>query len=124
MPRMGTALELEAERAQEFQDGPAIRPQRRLVLAPGLGVGQRLVDAAPSASRPFDDAPIDQEQEDRGPLMQGRPGPELRAGQVVLEMEPGITRGLFEQGEAVLVVAMSGVVGQSAGPVACQLIHE
>src|SRR5262249_58193617 len=101
---MGSALELEAERPQEFQDGPAMRPQRRLVMAPGLGVRQRLVDAPPAAGRPLDDAPVDQEEEDRGPLVQGRPGPELRAGQVVLEMETGIPGGLLEQGEAVLVV--------------------
>ena len=121
---MGAALELEAKGIQEFQDRPAVGPQRWLVLAPGFGVRQRLVDAAAAAGRPLDDAPVDQEQEYRGPLVQGRAGPELRAGQVVLEMEPGIAGGLLEEGEAVLIVMMSGVVGQSAGPVAGQLIHE
>src|SRR5262249_25534531 len=118
---MGTALELQAERAQEFEDRSAIRPQRWLILAPGFGGRQRLVDAPAAAGRPLDDAPVDQEQEYCGPLVQGRSGPELRAGQVVLEMEPGIAGGLLEEGEAMLVVVMSGVVGQSAGPVAGQL---
>ena len=38
LPRMGAALELEAEGPQEFEDRPAIGPQRRLVLGPGLRV--------------------------------------------------------------------------------------
>jgi hypothetical protein len=121
---MGTALELEAKGVQEFQDLPAVRPQRWLVFAPGLGVRQRLIDAASAAGRPLDDAPVDEEQEDRGPLVQGRPRPEVGAAQVVLEVEPGVSGGLLEQGEAMLVVAMGGIVGQAAGPITGQLIDE
>lgn len=124
VPGMGAALELEAEGAQEFQDGAAVGPERRLVLAPGLGVGQGLVDPPPAAGRPLDDAPIHEEQQDGRPLVQGRPRPELGAAQVVLEMQPGVPGGLLEQGEPMLVVAMGGVVGQAAVPVTGQLMDK
>ena len=121
---MGAALELEAKGVQQFQDRPAIGPQGWLVFAPGLGVRQRLVDATPAAGRPLDDAPIDEEQQDRRPLVQRRPRPELGAAQVVLEVQPGVSGRLLEEGEAMLVVAVGGVMGQSAGPITGQLIDE
>ena len=124
LPRMGTALELEAKGIQEFEDRPAIGPQRRLVLGPGLRMRQRLIDAPSAPGRPLDDSPVHQEQQDGRALMQRRAGPELGTGQVVLEMEAGVSGGLFEEGESMLVVTMGRVVGQAAGPVAGQLIHE
>ena len=73
---------------------------------------------------PLDDPAVHEEQEDRRSLVQGRPRPELGAAQVVLEMEPGVSGRLLEDREAMLVIAMGGIVGQAAGPVTRQLIHE
>jgi hypothetical protein len=124
VPRVGAALELKAKGAQEFQNGPAVGPQRGLLLAPGLGVRQGLVDAPSAAGRPLNDAPVDQEQKDRRPLMQGRTGPEVGAGQVVLQVKPCISSRLFQEGKTMLVVAMSGVVSEASSPVTGELIHK
>ena len=87
---MGATLKLEAEGTQELEDRAAERPKRRLVFRPGLGVCQGLVHATAAAGRPLDDSPIHQEEQDRRPLVQRGPGPELGASQVILEMEPGV----------------------------------
>ncbi len=85
---------------------------------------QGLVDATTAPGRALDDPAVHEEQEDRRSLVQGRPRPELGAAQVVLEMEPGVSGRLLEDREAMLVIAMGGIVGQAAGPVTRQLIHE
>ena len=121
---MGAALELEAEGVQELEDRPAVGPKRGLVLAPRFGVCQRLVDPPTAPGRPLDDAPVDEKQQDRGPLLQRRPRPELRAAEVVLEVQPRVPGGLLEQREPVLVVAMGGVVGQAAIPITGELFNK
>ena len=121
---MGAALELDAERVQEFEDRPAVWPQRGLFLGPRLRVRQRLVHAASATGGPLDDSSVHEEQQDGRPLMQRRAGPELGASQIVLEMEPGVSGGLFEQGGSMLVVTVGGVMGQTARPITGELIHE
>ena len=122
---MGAALELEAKGVQELEDRPADRAASDGWSShPGLRVGQRLVDATAAPGRPLDDAPVHQEQQDRRSLVQGRSRPELGAGQVVLEVQPGVSGRLLEEGEAMLVIAVGGIMGQAAGPVTRQLIHE
>lgn len=121
---MGTALEVKPERAEQLEDRPAEGSQRRLIGRPGFGVGERLVDATAAAGGALDDPAIDEEQEHGRPLVQRGPRPEVRAGEIVLEMHPGVPGCLVEERLAVLVVVVRGVMGQSAGPVTSQLIHE
>lgn len=121
---MGPSLEFQPKGVEEFQDGSAVGTKRGLILGPTLGVCQRLVDAAASTTGPFNDPSVDEEEEHGGPLVQRRSRPEVGAAQVVLEVQPGISSGLFEQGVPVLVVTMSGVVSQPPGPIASQLIDE
>ncbi len=121
---MGPSLEFQSKGLEEFQDGSAIGTERGLILAPVFGVGQRFVDAAPSATRPFDDPSVDQKEQNSGSLVQRRSRPEVRATQIILEVQPGVSSGLFEQGVPMLVIPMSGVVSQPPGPVASQLIDE
>jgi hypothetical protein len=85
---------------------------------------QGLVDAPPPPDRPFDHGPIYQEQDHGCLLVQGRLGPEGGPCQVVLEVQPGVLDGFREEGQAVLVVAMPAEVGESACPMASQVIHE
>ncbi len=67
---MGPSLEFQPKGLEEFQDGSAIGTERGLILAPAFGVGERFVDAASSATRPFDDPSVYQEEQYGGSLVQ------------------------------------------------------
>ena len=87
-------------------------------------MGKRFEDAASAPGRPLDHAAIDEEQQHGRPFRQRRFRPEIGPDQVVLEMESGVSGGFFEEGEAVLVVTVRRIMGQSAGPVASHFIDE
>ena len=90
--------------------------QARLARRPRLGMGERLEDATAVPDRAFDDALVDQEQEDRRLPLERDPRPVFRAAEVVLEAKAEVAGRLLEERPDVLIVAMRSVVSQPSGP--------
>jgi hypothetical protein len=103
---MGAALEFESEGAEQFQDWLLERLQGALILDPGFRVGHRLEDPTTPPGRPLDHAAVHQEQQDRRSFRQRRFRPELGPGQVVLQVEAGVTSGFVEERQAMLVITV------------------
>jgi hypothetical protein len=118
------AEQFQTKGGQEFQDGFAEVPQRGLILDPRLRVELRREDASSAMRRPLDHAPVHQEQQDRGAILQRQLGPELGASQVVLEVQTRIANGVFEESPTMFIIAVKAVVGQATVPVTSQKIHE
>jgi hypothetical protein len=69
-------------------------------------VRKRLEDATPPPRSALDHTPVNQEQQNDCSLMQRHRRPVLGIRKVVFEMQPRVSYGFLEQGDAVLVVAM------------------
>jgi hypothetical protein len=105
-----------AEGGDELEGGSAVGRQGGLGEHPDLRVVSGLIDTAALEGVAFDDATVDEVKEDGDAVPERGFGPVGRAREVVLEMEPGIARGLVDQRLEMFVVAMNPVGGEAIGP--------
>jgi hypothetical protein len=101
---------------EKLEDGFDVRTQRHLGRNPRLGIREWLEDPAAASNRSFDNAFVDQKENDGSLSSQVDPRPVARPAQIVLEMKADITGGLIEKRANMLVILMRSVMSETPGP--------
>ena len=92
-----------------------------LFFHPRLGVRERLEDAPSSADRAVDESPVDEKQENDRSLVKRHRRPVRGVGQVVFQVQAGVSNGFAEQRGTMLVIAVQAVMSEVPHPEARQL---
>jgi hypothetical protein len=121
---MSTPRQLMSKSGQELDRRFVVRFQGWLFFYPKLCVRKRLEYAPTAADRALHKSPVDEKQENDRSLMKRHCRPVGRVGQVVFEVQAGVTNGFPEQRSTMLVIAVQAVMSEVSHPEARQLINK